>query len=123
MKYGGETLSPEATAICQVLLDHQRAILGAAKRPPFQQCLLTYSDVCAAAGLPLLTESINGCLWEIAEFCAQNNWPPLNAMVVNSRTREPGKGYDRSPGCSLKSWLDEAQSCLDFTHYPDLVKA
>jgi hypothetical protein len=123
MKYGGETLSPEAAAICQVLLDHHRSIVCAAKRPPFKECLITYGEMCDAAGLPHLTESINGCLWEIAEFCASNDWPPLNAIVVNARTREPGKGYEKAPGCSRDGWLDEAQQCLDYLHYPDLVKA
>jgi hypothetical protein len=116
MKYGSETLSGSA-AICQVLLDHQRSILGAAQRPPFQKCLVTYGDVCAAAGFPLLTESVSGCLWEIAEFCASNDWPPLNAIVVNARTHEPNKCYDRAPGCSLKDWRDDAQRCLDYAHY------
>jgi hypothetical protein len=123
MKYANESLSPEATALCQVLLNHQRAILSAANRPRFQDCLITYRELCDAAGLPLLTESINGCLWEIAEFCAENGWPPLNAIVVNARTHEPGRSYDKAPGCSLKDWLDEAQRCLEFPHYPDLVTA
>jgi len=123
MKYGGETLSPEAAAICQVLLKHQRAMVALRRRPPFQDCLLTYRDLCDEAGLPFLFEAVNGCLWEIAEFCAQNDWPPLNAMVVNSRTGEPHKSYDRAPGCSLKGWRDEAQRALAFLHYPDLVTA
>lgn len=123
MKYGGESLSEEAAALCQVLLDHQRAIVGAKKRPPFGECLISYRDLCDRAGVPFLLWSINGCLWEIAEFCASNDWPPLNSIVVNSKTREPGSGYDRAPGCSLKGWRDEAQRCIDFPHYPDLVKA
>lgn len=123
MKYGSETLSPEAAALCQALLNHQRAIVGATKRPPFQECLMTYRELCDAAGVPLLTQSISGCLWEIAEFCASNEWPPLNSIVVNSRTREPGKDYEKAPGCSLRDWRDEAQRCLDFLHYPDLVTA
>jgi hypothetical protein len=123
MKYGTETLSPEAAAFCQVLLDHQHAIVGAAKRPPLSECLMTYRDLCDRAGLPMLTDVVNGCLWEIAEFCAQNDWPPLNAIVVYASTHEPGKNYDRAPGCSLKDWHDEVQRCLDFPHYPDLVKA
>jgi len=123
MKYGNESLSEEASALCQVLLNHQRAIVSAANRPRFQECLITYRDLCDEAGLPLLTESINGCLWEIAEFCASNDWPPLNSIVVLAKTHEPGKNYDKAPGCSLKGWRDEAQRCLDFAHYPDLVQA
>jgi hypothetical protein len=117
------SLSPEAVLVCQVLLNHQRSIVRLKRRPPFQQCLITYGEVCEAAGLPLLTEAISICLWEIAEFCADNGWPPLNAIVINARTREPGKGYEKAPGCSRESWLDEAQRCLDFAHYPDLVTA
>ncbi|HET6348516.1 MAG TPA: hypothetical protein VFH88_05470 [Candidatus Krumholzibacteria bacterium] len=116
-------LSEEAVAICQVLLNHQRSILRTEKRPPFSECLLTYRAVCEGAGLPVFIESVNRCLWEIAEFCADNQWPPLNSLVVNSKTLEPGKDYDKAPGCSLKSWTDEAQACLDFAHYPDLITA
>jgi hypothetical protein len=116
-------LSTEALAICQVLLNHQRSLLRAAERPPFKQCLLTYRDVCEGAGLPLLIQSVSTCLWEIAEFCADNEWPPLNALVVNSKTFEPGKVYDKAPGCSLKTWREEAQCCLDYAHYPDLLTA
>jgi hypothetical protein len=109
MKYGSETLSPEAAAICQVLLNHQRALAAAEKRPPFNECLITYRDLCDEAGVPMLIEAINGCLWEIAEFCAQNEWPPLNSMVVLAKTHEPAKNYDKAPGCSLREWRDEAQ--------------
>ena len=123
MKYGNESLSEEAAAICQVLLDHHRALLTAPKRPPFQRCLITYGDLCDAAGLPLFLESVNGCLWEVAEFCAMNDWPPLNSLVVNARTHEPSKSYDKAPGCSLEDWRDDAQRCIEFAHYPDLVKA
>ncbi|HKW13007.1 MAG TPA: hypothetical protein VJS69_00835 [Candidatus Krumholzibacteria bacterium] len=123
MKFGGETLSPEAAAICQALLDHQRALARAKNKLPFQDCLITYRDLCDEAGLPMLTEVVNGCLWEIAEFCAENEWPPLNSLVVNARSHEPHRSYDRCPGCSLKNWRDEAQRCLDFLYYPDLVKA
>ena len=84
-------LSEEAVAICQVLLNHQRSLLRLPERPPFQQCMLTYGDVCEGAGLPLFIEPVSRCLWEIAEFCADNGWPPLNALVVNARTHEPGK--------------------------------
>jgi hypothetical protein len=123
MRDSSISLSEEALAICQVLLDHQRALLGSPKRPPFQQCLLTYGDICEAARLPLLTQSVNRCLWEIAEFCADNEWPPLNALVVNARTREPDKSYAKAPGCNLKNWLDEAQRVIAYPHYPDLLTA
>jgi hypothetical protein len=123
MKYGNESLSEEAAAICQVLINHQRAILRSTNRPPFDECLLSYGEVCEYAGLPLLIEPVSGCLWEIAEFCAENEWPPLNALVINARTGEPNKSYDKAPGCSLKAWRDEAQRCIEYAHYPDLVKA
>jgi hypothetical protein len=123
MKYGNESLSPEAAALCQVLLNHQRAMVGAEHRLPFQDCLITYRDLCDEAEVPMLTDCINGSLWEIAEFCAENDWPPLNALVVNARTREPHKSYNKAPGCSLNGWRDEAQRCLEFLYYPDLVKA
>ena len=116
-------LSEEAVAICQVLLNHQRSILRLKERPPFQQCLLSYGDVCEGAGLPLLVQSVNNCLWEIAEFCADNEWPPLNSLVVNSKTHEPSKTYDHAPGCSLENWRDDVQRCLAFPHYPDLITA
>ena len=123
MKYGGETLSSEAATLCQVLLNHQRELVASGKKLPFQDCLITYHDLCDDAGLPFLLEAVNGCLWEIAEFCASNDWPPLNAIVVNARTREPHKSYGRCPGCSLNDWRDQAQAVLEYLYYPDLVKA
>jgi hypothetical protein len=79
---------------------------------------ITYGVLCDRAGVPFLTHSVGLFLGEIAHWCDENGWPPLNALAVNSERWMPGNGYDGAAGCALISWADEVRKCIAFSHYP-----
>jgi hypothetical protein len=82
------------------------------------QSVIRYGVLCERAGVPFLTHGVGLFLGEIAEWCAENGWPPLNALAVNSETGMPGDGYDGAAGCSLLTWPDEVKRCIAFDRYP-----
>lgn len=111
----------ESHAIGQALLDHHRyhCKLDDGAIPTRDSCLITYGTLCTNAGLPHVTRSSGTFLLEIAKWCAENDWPPLNALAVNGETQMPGDNYDLAPGCSLLNWPGEVDSCIRFRGYPD----
>ena len=117
-------MSPEARALAQALLDHHKSIrrtLGGSTAS-IGSCLISYGDLCERAGISHVKTTVGQFLREIAQWCQENNWPPLNALAVNHDTRRPGHGYDNAPGCSLRNWPNEAAACIEFENYPDLVQ-
>ena len=82
------------------------------------QSIIFYGVLCDRAGVPWLTHSVGQFLGEIAEWCTDNGWPPLNALAVNSERWMPGDGYDGAAGCSLIRWADEVKNCIAFNGYP-----
>ena len=116
-------MSPEVRALAQALLDHRRKVrrYRGETTPPIESCVITYSDLCEQAGLPHLKPSVGKFLREIAQWCHDNGWPPLNALAVNHDTRKPGHGYDGAPGCSLAIWQDEVVACINFPGYPEII--
>ena len=80
--------------------------------------VISYGVLCERAGVPFLTHSVGLFLGQIAEWCAQNGWPPLNALAVNSERGMPGDGYEGAAGCSLLTWPDEVKKCIAFHRYP-----
>jgi hypothetical protein len=116
-------MSPEARKLAQALLDHHKQVC----RPQTEagscvdSCLVTYGDLCERAGLPHQKPNVGKFLREVAQWCLDNGWPPLNALAVNHNTGKPGHGYDGAPGCSLAQWEDEAMACIKFGTYPALV--
>ncbi|HXG50277.1 MAG TPA: hypothetical protein VNN77_02585 [candidate division Zixibacteria bacterium] len=114
-------MSPEAEAIARVLLEHRKSVSrGEGKREGLDACLLTYGELCERARLPGAKPAVGKLLREIAVWCHENGWPPLNALAVNHDTRRPGHGYDRAPGCSLAGWRAAVEACLEFKGYPDV---
>jgi hypothetical protein len=113
-------MSPEAQNLAQALLDHHRRICGL-QRGSLDSCLIAYGDLCEQAGLSHLKQNVGRWLREIAEWCHDNGWPPLNALAVNHDTRKPGRGYDLAPGCSLARWQDDVTACIGFANYPDAI--
>jgi len=51
----------------------------------------TYKEISNQIGLH--HRSARWFLSEVQEFCSENNLPPLQALVVNKKTRLPGDGY------------------------------
>ena len=77
-----------------------------------------YGTLCDRAGVPFLTHSVGRYLGEIAKWCYENRWPPLNSLAVNSESKMPGHGYDEAAGSSLLQWPDEVRRCIAFDSYP-----
>ena len=115
-------MSPEAQKLAQALLDH-RKVCGLQRQagPSVDSCLITYGDLCERAGLPHLKPAVGRYLREVAQWCRDNGWPPLNALAVNHDTKTPGRGYDRAPGCNRETWRDEVAAAINFSGYPDFI--
>jgi hypothetical protein len=116
-------MTPVAISLANALLAHQRAVCvpRPAHTSSVPQCLISYGDLCALAGNPVISRAAGPYLREIAEWCQGRGLPPLNALVVNAVTRQPGKNYDAAPGCSLANWLAEATSAIECGVYPATI--
>lgn len=117
------SMSPEAKKLAQALLDHHRKVWRPQSKasPSLESDLIAYGELCEQAGLSHLKPSVGKFLREIAQWCHDNGWPPLNALAVNHETCRPGHGYDGAPGCSLERWQDQAAACIRFADYPGRV--
>jgi hypothetical protein len=114
-------MRPEARALGQALLDHHRQKTTAttpSKRVLLARYTISYSDLCARAGVPHLTRIAGSFLGEIAQWCADNGYPPLNSLAVNASTGQPGEGYDGAGGFKAVNWPPDAERCVRFTGYP-----
>jgi len=113
-------MSPIGQALCNTLLAHQRSVcrptgIRPADVPAY---VITYSQLCHRAGFPEAVRSVGYLLRQVAQWCLENHWPPLNALAVSRDTGLPWIGYGETPGCSIMNWLDEAAACIAFTGYP-----
>jgi hypothetical protein len=113
-------MSPIARALTRVLLEHHGEVcVGHPFRPPIiDRCVITYGDLCRRAGYPGIERGVGRYLQEVAAWCAERGWPPLNSLAVNQDTRIPGDNYDVAPGCSLLGWPGEVEHCITFGGYP-----
>lgn len=117
-------MRPEARALGNALLQHHKTRTQAA--PPAQRVLIrrytiSYSDLCARARVPHLTRIVGSFLGEVAQWCADHGYPPLNALAVNASTAQPGEGYDGAGGFKMVDWHAEVERCIRFTGYPASV--
>lgn len=55
----------------------------------------TYKDLCDLLGLH--HRAARWFLGVIQTWCKENGLPPLQALVVNKRTKRPGMGYTATP--------------------------
>jgi hypothetical protein len=79
--------------------------------------IIAYADLCEFADLPRSYAHPSGnFLVEIAEWCNERGWPPLNALAVNGETRYPGEGYSEAPGCD--DWDRDVRRVIAFIDYP-----
>jgi hypothetical protein len=92
-------MSEEARAVANVLLAHHREVCRpvriAAERmsdDSVNECTLTYGVVCERAKMPDLTHIVGRFMEEIAWWCADHGWPPLNSLAVNGRAGYRGEG-------------------------------
>jgi hypothetical protein len=116
-------MSPEAQKLAQALLDHHRNVCRFHKTtdPSTESCLIVYGDLCEQSDLSHLKAIVGKVLREVAQWCHDNGWPPLNALAVNHDTGRPGRGYNSAPGCSRDRWEDEVRACINFAGYPNSI--
>jgi hypothetical protein len=81
-----------------------------------QRVALAYGVLCERAAVPWLTRSVGSFLGELATWCSESGFPPLNSLAVNAATRLPGDGYYSAEQCKL--WPTEVRACLTFDGYP-----
>lgn len=113
-------MSPIAKRLADELLEHHRRVcVPYRQRPPVvDQCVIPYGDLCRRAGVPGIERGVGVYLREVADWCMENGWPPLNSLAVNAESRAPGGKYDSAPGCSLRNWDEEAKQTIIFDGYP-----
>lgn len=119
----------ESRALANALLDRHRTIcrtLG--RRDPddvddddIKLSVVSYGDLCERAGLGRsFAHASRNFLYEIAQWCDEHDWPPLNALAVNEESHQPGEGYSKAPGCT--DWPDNVRRVIAFTSYPAHVE-
>src|SRR3712207_2409458 len=96
-----QSLGPKATIVREFLV---AVVSGAEDHLP------TYGEVAAAVGCPPM--SLGRLLDEVLADCKRRNEPDLTAIVVNARSRLPGKfkgmRTDLQPP-DVASWRQEVQ--------------
>src|SRR4051812_47289810 len=112
-------MTPIALAITEALLARHQAECQPGR--PVNSCTIPYRQLCELAGYAEIVQSVGRYLRETAEWCAENNYPPLNALAVNAISQMPGDNYDLAAGCNLLSWPDEVRTCIEFQGYPTEV--
>src|SRR5262245_33580397 len=115
--------SAVSRALGQVLLEHHNRVTT--RYPPGEKLVLnrytiSYNELCGKAKAHDLTRIVGKFLGEIADWCAAEDWPPLNALAVNAETGIPGEGYDKAGGglCNIVNWPAEIERCIRFKEYP-----
>jgi hypothetical protein len=107
-------------AILRALLAHHRQVC----QPPgtrlfnVSQRVISYGQLCDSAGVPWLAQRVGPFLLEIAEWCEQHHYPPLNSLAVNAESLIPGDSYDGAGDFLLTDWPADVERCLTFTGYP-----
>jgi hypothetical protein len=107
------TMSSDAKLIGAALVKHQRSMK--------KQVLVTYKELCKKAGVPFNRHRIGHLLFEIAQWCARNDLPPIHALAINKQTGKPGLGFQGAPGSSFGNWESDVGKCLT-AKYPSKVR-
>ena len=112
-------MKPESIALCNSLLEvhRERCVTG---EEDYRDCVIPYGELCDRAGIPHILRIVGHFLIEIAEWCHENGWPPLNALAVNAGDEQPGDNYALAPGCSLLNWPQEVRDCIRWRQYPQV---
>lgn len=81
---------------------------------------IRYKSLFERAGVPF-TRDCGSPLFEIAQWCADNKFPPLHSLAINE-SGKPGFNYEKTPGwpeqCSLDNWHNDVRRCILFDRYP-----
>lgn len=114
----------ESKLLANALLDHHRKVVKA--KPPGKKIIevhytIPYGKLCAAAGVPHVLPVVSQFLLEVAEWCAELDYPALNALAVNASTGIPGEGYDGAGGFTIVDWPGEVERCVRWSAYPQSI--
>ena len=117
-------MTPESTAIASVLLKNHREFCREFEglMPEeisdgmVEQSVIPYGDLCEWAGFPFLLPGVGRFLDEIGEWCEENDWPLLNSLAVNRKSRMPD-------GSDLLLWPDQVRRCIAFDGYPTKIRS
>jgi hypothetical protein len=110
----------ESRELLRALLAHHRTVC----RPPgtrvtdVNKRVISYGQLCDSAGVPWLVQSVGPFLLEIAKWCEQHGYPPLNSLAVNAESLIPGDSYDGAGNFRLADWAADVERCLTFAGYP-----
>ncbi|HUI90830.1 MAG TPA: hypothetical protein VLX68_01155 [Chitinivibrionales bacterium] len=109
--------------ILNVLLEHHKltCISNKFSEVPITTFLITYGKLQKKTGIAINLYSIGPYLDDIATWCFENGYPPLNALAVNSASQEPGEGYDLAEGCSTETWEIDVERVIEYRGYPTVV--
>jgi hypothetical protein len=104
-------MTPVARTLANVLLAHHRQrclplahITNQVTDDVIKASTIEYGQLCQMASVSHLTRIVGDFLFEIAEWCDKNGWPPINSLAVNAVSHIPGEGYDKAPGCDIRHW-------------------
>jgi hypothetical protein len=118
----------ESRAIANTLLERHRLICRPLRRRQTDEVdnddidvsITSYGDLCERAGLGrAFARAARSFLFEVAQWCEEHGWPPLNALVVNAQRGYPGDGYSEAPGCL--EWPVDVRRVIAFSDYPPHV--
>jgi len=115
-------MSYPAVRLANELLKHHRRYRRDSKsvnQKAVEKTIITYKDLAQRA--KTAWRGIGRPLGEIAEWCDDEGWPPLNALAVNGKTREPGPEYDGAANCHSASWCMDVRAVISFKGYPPKV--
>ena len=114
-----------ATALAKALLEHHREVCqsrpgttATVTEQEIRDSVISYGDLCKKADHPCVAIGCGRHLVQVAEWCQQNNFPPLNSLAVNKRSKTPGRHYSRAKGCDVKKWREQVSECIAFKNYP-----
>ena len=78
--------------------------------------LISYKGLIEFGPLALIPVQMGQVLRGVGAFCAQNDWPPLPALVVNAEKRRPGRGYyvGEASAQDVVGWrVEDFRRCVD----------
>ena len=92
-----ETMYERSHQIWVILVSHVMS------RKPGEDVRTTYGDLAEKLGFdPRAGHTLGKSLGLIGKFCQDNNLPPLNTIVVNASTRDPGEAVVHTAGIPLE---------------------
>jgi hypothetical protein len=105
-------MTPFAQDLCNALLRRHRQcclsinVLAAdVTAEMVNRTTIGYEALCAEINAAELVRTIGKSLDEIATWCRDSGFPPLNALAVDARTSVPSYGYFEADGCG--QWEEE----------------